>query len=79
MPQAQKPTNKIRNGLYKRGSSWYILYKLDGKQHRKSFGPGAENKLRAEAALAALNAKIKGARLSDDWSGLESLSDRLAD
>lgn len=69
-------TGKVRNGLYKRGSSWYILAKVKQpngtwKQIRKSFGT---DKRAAELALAELKKQRVVARVNNDWSGLEQLT-----
>ena len=62
--------SKVRNGIYKRGGSWYILYKVDGQQFRKSYG--ADRKA-AEVALAEIKRHITVGRAFDDWNGLEEL------
>lgn len=62
--------SKVRNGIYKRGSSWYILYKVDGQQFRKSYGT---DRKAAEVALAAIKRHITVGRAFDDWNGLEEL------
>lgn len=62
----------IKNGLYKRGNSWYICIKANGKQIRKSFG---QDKTAAELALAELRKQRVIARATDDWSGLQKLTE----
>ncbi len=61
---------RVKNGLYKRGDSWYILFKIDGKQYRKSFGT---DRKKAELALAEIRKQIALGNYSNDWSGLEQL------
>ncbi len=60
----------VKNGLYKRGRSWYVHVKVNGTNVRKSFG---SDKRAAELALAEVRKQRAVARASDDWSGLEKL------
>ena len=62
--------SKVRNGIYKKGNSWYTLHKIDGQQFRKSYGP---DKKAAELALAEVKKHIAVGRAFDDWAGLEQL------
>ena len=62
--------SKVKNGIYKRGDSWYILYRIDNQQFRKRCGT---TKVTAELALAKIKENIAIAKMSDDWSGLETL------
>ncbi|HEY9869980.1 MAG TPA: site-specific integrase [Candidatus Obscuribacterales bacterium] len=62
----------IKNGLYRRGNSWYICVKANGKQIRKSFG---SDKRAAELALLEIRKQRVVARAQGDWSGLEKLTE----
>lgn len=58
------------NGIYKRGSSFYIRIKMNGVRVRKSYGG---DRLAAEVALAEMRKQRALARWTQDWSGLEKL------
>jgi len=60
----------VKNGLLRRGNSWYICVKVNGRNIRKSFGA---DKTAALLALAEVKRERGRAKVSDDWSGLEAL------
>lgn len=62
--------SKTKNGIYRRGKSWYLLVKIDGKQIRRSFG---SNRDAAVAALNAIYSQRAAAKVTSDWSGLDAL------
>ncbi len=62
---------RLRNGIYRRGNSFYINVKANGERFRKSFG---SDKRAAELALAEIRKQRAVARASDDWSGLEQVT-----
>lgn len=62
--------SKVRNGIFKRGDFWYIMYRLDGQQHRKSFG---QDRKAAEIALASIKKELAVGRGLNDWTGLQEL------
>ncbi len=66
----RKKVTKVKNGIYKRGNSWYILVKIDGRQKRKSFG---NNRDKAVAALNAIHSQRATAKVTNDWSGLSDI------
>ena len=59
----------VKEGLFKRGNSWFIRVRVNGEQVRKSFGP---NKAQAEAALNKIKSDRALGRVTGDWSGVES-------
>jgi integrase len=59
---------KQKDGLYRRGNSWFIRVRVNGEQIRKSFGP---NKAQAEAALNKIKSERALGRVASDWSGVE--------
>ncbi len=61
----------LKNGLYRRGKSWYINVKANGTRYRKSFG---SDRKAAELALAEIRKHRAVARASDDWSGLAQVT-----
>ncbi|HEY9787979.1 MAG TPA: tyrosine-type recombinase/integrase [Candidatus Obscuribacterales bacterium] len=65
----------IKNGLYMRGNSWYICIKVRGQQIRKAFGKGPEGKAAAEMALGELRKQRAIGNVTNDWSGLEKLTE----
>ncbi len=60
----------VKDGLYKRGNSWYVRCMIDGKLYRKSCGP---NKAYAQAILAELKKQRALFRVTGEMSGLESM------
>lgn len=63
-------SSKLKDGLYKRGSSWYINCMINGVRHRKSIGP---DKARAKAVLAELKSLRAQQRATGEMSGLEAM------
>lgn len=63
-------TSKVKDGLYKRGNTWCIHCKINGNVVRKAIGP---DKRQAELALAEIKKQRSLSKLTDDFSGLESL------
>jgi len=61
---------KLKNGVYRRGSSYYIQVKVNGTRHRKSFGP---DRKKAELVLAEIKKQRAFARVTDDWSGVDKV------
>jgi integrase len=70
---ATKTTKKgvVKNGIYIRGSSYYICVKVNNVQIRKSFG---KDRRQAELALAEIRKQSTVGRITDDWSGFEKLT-----
>lgn len=62
---------KLKNGLYKRGSSWCIDIEVNGKRYRKSFG---SDKKAAELVLAEIRKQRAVGNAADDWSGIEKFT-----
>jgi len=58
-----------KDGIYKRGKSWYVRVRVNGEQLRKSFGA---NKAAAEAALGELKKQRALGKITADWSGVET-------
>lgn len=68
----RKKTTAIKDGIYKRGNSWYILFRDEsGRQVRKSCGT---DKRTAELALAEIKKRITTAKAIGDWSGMEEIT-----
>ncbi len=63
-------TGAVKDGIYKRGKSWYILYRDGNRQVRKSCGT---DKRTAELALAEIKKRITTAKAIGDWSGMEEI------
>ncbi len=61
--------DKAKDGLIKRGSTWYVRCQINGKLYRKAIG---QNKSEADAVLAELKKQRALFRITGDWSGLES-------
>lgn len=61
---------KLKNGIFKRGSSWYINVEIKGKRYRKSFG---RDKRAAELAIAELRKQSLLGRATGNWAGLTDL------
>ncbi len=57
----------VKDGIWKRGSNWYISVKVNGRRRTKSFG---KDRKAAELALAEILKHRAVAHASDDWSGL---------
>ena len=60
----------VKDGIYKRGSSWYIRCMINGILYRKSIGP---KKAKAQAALAELLSQRAQFRVTREMSGLETI------
>ncbi len=63
-------SQRVKDGLYKRGNSWYVRCMINGKLYRKSIGP---EKARAEAVLAELKKQRSISRVTSEMSGLETI------
>ena len=63
----------VKNGLYKRGNSWYIHCKVAGKLYRKCVGP---DKATAEAVLASIKKERAMFRVTGEMSGIEGMFKR---
>lgn len=62
-----KKSYGVKDGLYKRGKSWYIRVMVNGVLYRKSIGP---EKARAEAVLAEILKQRALFRVSGELSGV---------
>lgn len=63
-------TSPIKDGLYKRGRSWYVQIKINGRRYRKSVGP---DKAHAAAVLAALRKERAISKVTGEIDGLHDL------
>ncbi|MBY0358281.1 MAG: site-specific integrase [Candidatus Obscuribacterales bacterium] len=74
MPQKNPPRKSsqksVKDGLFKRGSSWYIRCMVDGILYRKSIGP---EKTKAQTVLAEIKSQRALHRATGEMSGLETL------
>jgi integrase len=69
-PVTGKKQGSVKEGLYKRGSIWYIRCKVNGVLIRKAIGP---QKTKAEAVLAELKKERALMHLTGEMSGLQQL------
>jgi integrase len=70
---AKPRQSAVKDGLYKRGESWYIRCMVDGKLYRKSIGP---DKKKAEAVLAEIRKQRAVRRITGEMTGVETLFKR---
>lgn len=68
--QKPKAQQAVKDGVYKRGKSWYIRCMVDGQLYRKSIGP---NKANAQAVLAELKSQRALWRATGEMAGLEAM------
>ena len=67
---ARSSNPKLKDGLYKRNSNWYINCMINGVRFRKSIGP---DKAKAQAVLAELKSLRAQHRATSEMSGLEAM------
>ena len=67
------PKQNVKDGLYKRGSSWCVRCMINGIVYRKSIGP---SKAEAHLALAEMKKQRAQFRATGEMSGLEALFKR---
>jgi integrase len=60
----------VKDGLYKRGKSWYIRCMINGTLYRKSIGPDRNS---AEAVLEEMKKQRAVHRVTGDMAGLDNL------
>jgi integrase len=67
---SRKPAREVaKNGLYKRGRTWWIRVMVRGKLYRKPIGP---NKVQAEAILSEMKKQRALSHVTGDFSGVQN-------
>jgi integrase len=69
MVEEKQKNRRAKDGLTKRGDTWYIRCMVDGRVYRKAVG---KDKAGAAAVLAEIKKQRALLKITGDWSGLQA-------